>query len=188
MATTTRKTYLSVLISSILASSVSFAATAQQQENDSKAEEDVEEPQRTRDLGLHLGVRVGVEETDSDGLHTRAAHALDEACELGSGGTLGDLERASGRRVGALSHLEAPPTVNEGCGLGGVESVELGAVLAADLDEVAEALVRDEGGGGDVAGEHRVQAHGGAVDELDPGRVPEGAEAGEHRLRGVLGG
>ena len=27
-----------------------------------------------------------------------------------------------------------------------------------------------------------------AVDELDPGRVPEGTEAGEHRLRWVLGG
>ena len=144
--------------------------------------------ERARDLGLHPGVRVGVEETDSDGLHTRAAHALDEACELGSGGTLGDLERASGRRVGALSHLEAPPTVNEGCGLGGVEGVELGAVLATDLDEVAEALVRDEGGGGDGASEHRVQAHGGSVDEFDPGRTSERLEAGEHSLRWILWG
>ena len=57
MATTTRKTYLSVLISSILASSVSFAATAQQQENDSKAEEDVEVIEVT-------GIRSSIKESN----------------------------------------------------------------------------------------------------------------------------
>ena len=57
MATTTRKTYLSVLISSILASSVSFAATAQQQEKDSKAEEDVEVIEVT-------GIRSSIKESN----------------------------------------------------------------------------------------------------------------------------
>lgn len=57
MATTTRKKYLSVLISSILASSVSFATTAQQQENDSKAEEDVEVIEVT-------GIRSSIKESN----------------------------------------------------------------------------------------------------------------------------
>ena len=59
MATTARKTYLSVLISSILASSVSFAASAQQQENNNnnQVEEDVEVIEVT-------GIRSSIKESN----------------------------------------------------------------------------------------------------------------------------
>ena len=88
------------------------------------------------------GVLVGMQEADGDGTRAGAGDLRGQALERGGGG------RAKGRAVEehAFVEAEAEGAADERAAGRGGEVIELGAILAADFEEIFEAGGGDEGG------------------------------------------
>ena len=129
-------------------------------------------------------VEVGEEEADRDRL---GVELLDRR------GDRAGLVLAQGLDLAVRPHAAARADAvirrHQGRRLWRAEPVELGAVLASDLQDVLEALRRDQHGPGAALFEERVRAHGHPVDEaLDlAGRRPRlldhRGDRGEDALR-----
>ena len=142
--------------------------------------------ERLGDHALVAGVRVGVQQYDGHGL------GLECRDGLGEGG--GVLERAQDAvRTGALRGRDAQGRWHERGRSGRAQAVEVRAGLAPELDDVGEALGRDEHRARAAALEQRVRRHGHAVGEdLDVAGGGAGArEHGpdrRHHALGLVGG
>ena len=136
---------------------------------------------------LVLGVPVGVQEADRDRLRVVRGDLLRDA-----GGILERPQRAAGRHP--LGRADAALGRDERRRVGGAEPVEVGARLAAELDDVLEAGGGDEDGARRLALEQRVRGDRGAVGEgldLAGGGVralERGAHGGEDALALVVRG
>ena len=130
--------------------------------------------QRVTNGELVAGMRGRVQQHDGDRLDVRGGKLLGERRQAGGGA-----DRAV--RAGALVDREAQLRRRQRRGMGGAQPVEIGAGLAAKLDEVAEALGGDERGARRVPLEQGVGRHGRAVGEgLD--LAGRGAGGGEREL------
>ncbi len=120
-------------------------------------------------------MRVGVEQRHGDRLRAGERDLLHERARAGA------IERPLGSLgAGALGRGEAKLRGHERRWAGGAQVVELGAVLARELDHVGEALCGDQGGAGGAILEQRVRGDGHAVGEaLDHPRLRAGAR--EHQ-------
>ena len=118
-----------------------------------------------------LGVKVGKEEADGHRLRAGGGDLLGEPGHLVVREALDDP-----LGPGPLGDLEAQLGVDQRPRLRLAEAVEVGAILAPDLDQVGEAPRRNEGGAGAALFEQRVGAHGHAVGEdlhvVGPGSGP----------------
>jgi hypothetical protein len=145
--------------------------------------------QRRGDPRLVLRLEIGEEEADRHRLRTRVLDLGDQALDLPLGQLALDPLGAD-----ALGRLEAQPGVGERSGLRRTEAVELGAVLAPDLEQVREPLGGDQRRAGAALLEQRVGSDGHAVGEgLDLGGRAAGAlqhrlDRAHHPLRLVLRG
>ena len=142
--------------------------------------------ERVADRPLVRRVRVGVQQDDGDRLGLERRDRVGEPLRV--------LERAQ-HAVGAhaLGRGHAPLGRDERRRPRGAQAVEVGARLAAELDDVGEALGGDEHGARAAALEQRVGRDGHAVrEDLDVGGARAGAlehglHRGEHAL-GLVGG
>ena len=147
--------------------------------------------ERLADRALVLRVAVGVQQDDGHRLRLRRRDRV------------GDRRRALGAelaqhavRAHALRRRDAAVRRHERRRVRRAQPVEVGARLAAELDDVGEALGRDERGPRAGALEQRVGRHGHAVREgLDPrGVVPAAARRlergadGRHHALGLVAG
>ena len=142
--------------------------------------------ERLADRALVVRVRVGMQQHDRDRL----------GLVLGDGARerRGILERAQDAlRAGALGRRHAQLGRDEGRRAGGTEAVEVGAGLPAELDEIREALRRDEHRARSAAFEQRVRRDGHPVrEQLDvagrgAGLLERRADRRHHAL-GLIGG
>ncbi len=132
-----------------------------------------------------------MKEADGKGLD---AFVLETRELAGSGFQVDGLEYGA-VEAKALGHLAAEVSGRERLGLPGAEVVEGGALLARDLEEVAESFCGDEARARPGAFDEGVGARGGAVgeegDPVERQEVGEGAEPGAgsscagHALREV---
>ena len=134
------------------------------------------------------GVEVGEEQADRDRLAAARAHLLGQPLGLAVGQRL-DLALGPD----PPGRLEAQLGLDQRRRLGGAEPVELGPLLAADLEQVGEALGRDQRGAGAAFLEQGVGADRHPVGEgLDRGRLGAGPpqhlfDRADHAQRLVLG-
>ena len=150
-------------------------------------ERDVDVPERLAhrlaDAALVVGVQEGEQQADRHRLDLRLAQRLDR---LAHAVLVERLDLAVGPH--ALADGEAQVARHERLGPALGEVVERGAVLARELDQVAEALGRHERRAGAAALEQRVGGDRHPVREgRDVGGL-DGLEAAHHALRLVLGG
>ncbi len=130
--------------------------------------------ERCRHLPLVPGVGEGEEQAHRHRLGPVGAHALDRA------GHRGRVERDQNPLgAAALGDLVAAVVRDERGRVVGVEAVEGGAGLAPQLEQVAEAPGRDEGGARARALEQRIGPHGHPVAEgADVGGLEAGLREG----------
>ena len=123
--------------------------------------------QRLADGALVRRVGVGVQKADRDGLRPPAA----DGPHRGADGVL--LQRGQDRAVERhpLHDAGAPGAGHERVGLGRLQRVEVGACLAADLENVLEPGGGEQHHARPFALEHGVGSHGGAVRDLDAATV-----------------
>jgi hypothetical protein len=119
------------------------------------------------------------EEADRDRLHARLAHAPESLQEA----LLVERPQYPAFRADPLGHLEGERARNVGLGVGMAEVEDLGPPALAEQEDVGVTLRRQEGGAGRVAGEHRVEPAGRAVDQ-----DRAGAEQLSARLAALVGG
>ena len=151
---------------------------------------DAQAAQGARHALLDRGVRVAVQQADRDALGARLPDAFGEFAQGRVVGTLDleDLRRASSVarvRPRALADRETTLARNERLGAFGMQRVQVGTVLAPDLDQVTEACVRDQRGACDAAGQQGVQGDRGAVHDLIGG-LTQLSQAGQDRARRVV--
>jgi hypothetical protein len=138
---------------------------------------------RLAHAALVVGVQEGEQQADGDGLHVRLAQLLDR---LAQAVLVERLDLAV--RPHALAYGEAEVARHERLGAALREVIEGGAVLARELDQVAEALGGDERRARTAALEQRVGRDRHPVREgLHVGGL-DGFEAAHHPLRLILGG
>ena len=127
------------------------------------------------------GVGVGVEQADRDRLGREPPHARRHPPRLG----VAEPHPRAPAGVEPLARSEPQAVRHQRLDPPRRERVEVGAVLAADLDQVLEARGGDERDPGPAALEQGVRGHGGA--EAHAG-ARGGAEAPEPLERGALRG
>ena len=130
-----------------------------------------------------LGVRVGVEEADGDGLHALRLAGIDNGLQV-----FGRQRRPDAAiRADALTDFEAEAARHEWFRLVELEVVHVRAVAAPDLQHVAEAGGRHERGLDAAALRDGVDDDSRPVDEGDDrGRVdPPGVDGGEDTVREI---
>ena len=134
------------------------------------------------DAALVLGVQEREQQAHRDRLDVGLAQRLDR---LAHAVVVERLELAV--RAHALAHGEAQVARHERLGAALGEVVERGAVLARELDQVAEALGRDERGARAAALEQRVGGDRHPVRERRDVGGLDGLEAAHHALGLILG-
>ena len=143
--------------------------------------------QRRAECALVRGMAVGVQEADGDRLGVERGDPLRQP-----GGILERAARAVGRHP--LGCSDAALRRHERRRMRGAQAVEVRAGLAAELDEVLEALRRDEHRARAAPLQQRVRRDRRAVRERAhvlggrPGAVQGRADGGEHTLGLVVGG
>ena len=116
---------------------------------------------RVADPALVLGVAVGVQQRHRDRLGLGLAQRLDQLAQR----LVGQLQQRAVRGH-PLGDAEPPVGRRQRRGPGGTQPVELGPGLATELDQVGEAVGRDERGPGARALEQRVGGDRHPVREL----------------------
>ena len=135
-------------------------------------------PEGRGEATLVLGVRVRMEQSHRDGVHVEHPHGRHDPRDL----VLGQRDEHAVRAV-ALTRLDDTFARDDGRRVVHVEAVEIRPPLAAELEQVAEALRRHECRPRPRALQQRVRADGHAVREpRDGGRGPvRGAQCGPDR-------
>ena len=124
-------------------------------------ERDVDCPYRLRDGALVVGARVRVEKGDRDRLGFARCDRRGELSE----GLCVERHDLLALRTEASGYPQTVVAPNQGREPMADEGVELRTVLAADLDDVLEALVRDEHDAGSAALEQGVGGDGRSMEE-----------------------
>ncbi len=116
--------------------------------------------ERLAERALVLRMAVGVQQADGDGLRLGGRHGVERG---GERLVVERLERAVGAHP--LARADAAVARDERRGVRRAQAVQVGARLAAELDEVLEALGGDERGPRALALQQRVGGDGGPVGE-----------------------